>query len=60
MLQVTGNKGRKNIQNVLFCPSIPSYLKHNLNFQRLPSGYGESVGAAGSLLQMNYIVGNRI
>ena len=30
MLQVAGNKGTKNTENVLFCPSIPSYLQHNL------------------------------
>ena len=58
MLQLSGNKGTKNIESVLFCPSIPSYLQHNLTFKRLPSGYRESVGPAGSLLQINYIVGN--
>ena len=34
MLQVTGYEGTKNLENVLFCPSIPSHLQHNLNFQR--------------------------
>ena len=35
MLQVTGNRGTKKIENVLFFPFIPSYLLHNLTFKGL-------------------------